>query len=101
MSGQKLPIKNDNPWDTLVIAEGAELKVGVRMFYGPRVYLIGGKETEICEPIWNGDYNLDNGKIVKIVDGIVQEIIEAATPATEGATGMKAQAMARREKYKK
>lgn len=36
MPGQEFKIKSENPWDTLLLPEGAELKVGNRIYNGSR-----------------------------------------------------------------
>lgn len=88
-------IQSNNPWDTLQIADGKELKVGERIYSGKRPILIEGKETFFAEPIWGGDYILDNGKMVTVTDGVITEIKDAPAPATA-----KVEAAERKKAYK-
>jgi hypothetical protein len=98
MPGTEFKIKSDNPWDSLLVPEGKELAVGGRIYNGARTMLVNGVETEIAEPVWGGEYSLENGKIVSVVDGVITEIKDA--PGT--ATGqLKKAATDRRTTYRK
>lgn len=99
MSEKKFNIKSDNPWDSILIPDGQELAVGARVYNGARMMLVGGVETEVAEQIYGGDYALDNGKYITVVDGIITEISDIPTPSKS--IGMKEAAVEREKKYRK
>lgn len=74
-------IKSNNPWDVLTIADGKELKVGERIYSGKRPVLIDGKEAFVSDPVWGGDYILENGKMISVTEGVITEIKDAPAPA--------------------
>jgi len=88
-------VKSNNPYDVLTVAEGKELKVGERIYTGKRPILIDGKEAFYSEPVWGGDYILENGKMVSVTDGVITEIKDA--PSTPTA---KVEAAQRKKQYK-
>lgn len=93
--------KSDNPWDSLVIPTGQELKVGTRIYSGVRLMLIEGEEKQVSEPVYGGDYPLDNGKTITVVDGVITEIVDSPTQTTPIPGEAKAKATEARAKYKK
>lgn len=90
-------IKSDNPWDKILIPEGKELAVGTKVYNGSRLMLVGGQETEVAEPCYGGEYPLDNGKYIVVVDGVITEINDLPASAK---ISMKAEAKKRAASYK-
>lgn len=93
MAGVEFKIKSDNPWDTLMMPTGKELKVGERIYNGSRTMLVNGVETQVAEQVYGGEYSLDNGKLISVADGVITEIKEMPNTV--------AQAKIRKEKYRK
>ncbi len=89
----ELLLKNENSWDKLTIPDGLEIEVGTPVFYGERKMLVDGKETRIAEQTYSGEFALDSGKIITVLDGVITEIID-----NPNAKGMMKKAAKEREK---
>jgi len=91
---KQFKIKSDeNPWDSITIADGDELAVGTTVYEGEETILVGGVETTVARKAWDGTYLLEEGKSVEVTDGIITEINEVPI-------AMKDRVAARREEIK-
>lgn len=81
----ELKIKSDNPWDTLRTVEGKEFAKGEMVFSGPRKLLVNGQIAEVCEPVYGGEYMMEDGRVIEIVDGIITDIKEGPPSLKEEA----------------
>ena len=93
---QVFKIETEDPWDSIIIADGDELKVGTKAYHGESNVLINGQETKVADPVWGGTYIID-GKSVEIVDGIITEINHVPSAVEV----IKLESKNRKEEYKK
>jgi hypothetical protein len=93
---QEFKIKSDDPWDSIVLADGQELTEGARVYQGEEIVLINGVESSISNRCWGGSYILENGKRIEVTDGFITEVGDI----TIEEPSMKAKAMALAEERK-
>lgn len=92
---QVFKIETEDPWDSIVIADGDELAVGTKAYHGESNVLINGAEAKVSDPVWGGTYII-NGKSVEISDGIITSVEEMPTPVE----AIKAEAADRKAIYR-
>ena len=93
---QEFKIQSENPWDSIVIPDGAELVEGTKVYEGEETVLIDGKETKMARRAWSGNYLLENGKSVEVAEGVITEVNDVPMPEAS----MKEKAAEVRKKFK-
>lgn len=92
---QVFKIETEDPWDSIVIADGDDLAVGTKAYHGESDMLINGQPTKVAEKVWGGTYIIE-GKSVEISEGIIVSVEDLPSPVE----AFKKEAAERRESYK-
>ena len=71
---EEFRVKQDNPFASILIEDGAELAQGTKVFYNAIPKLIDGKVVMVSDQVYSGEYPLENGMVITVGNGIITEI---------------------------
>ena len=71
---EEFRVKQDNPFASILIEDGAELVQGTKVFYNAIPKLIDGKVVMVSDQVYSGEYPLENGTIITVGNGIITEV---------------------------
>jgi len=71
---EEFRVKQDNPFASILIEDGAELIAGTKVFYNAIPKLIDGKIVMVSDQVYGGEYPLENGIVITVGNGIITEV---------------------------